>query len=165
MENEELFRLRQQRDYQLNHPKELYDFAARFFDKEFCVPLVIGHDDPAFRDTWTVHSLRPYTVSDRLTVENFLEGINEVTRNFGSFGEEVRKRFRGDLFFEGVDNGSAVCEGTRILELFLGSGFTDCSLGIYWIKGLNYSAHSKIHTSPIRGLMEPYIGPHHEERF
>jgi len=165
MKDQELFELRKKGYLEFNTPKETVKKLEDII-KGSQIPLVAGYKD--FDPDWKVVYLNPQETSDKLTIENFLEGLRKVknyleeSRKF----EDMKKDFYGMMVYKG----EALCdleEGALILNLFIGEKRGDSSrnYALYITQGKNntYNAKAKISVSKFEQIMEDHSGPNKQE--
>ncbi len=165
MKEQKLFELRKKGYLEFNNPKET---IAKLEDimKDSQIPLVAGYKD--FDPTeWEVVYLNSQEPSDKLTIENFLEGLKKVKENIEESKkfEDMKQDFYGMIIYKG----DAMCdleEGDLILNLFIGEKRGDSSrnyaLSINKGKNKTYKAKANISVSKFEQIMENHLGPNKE---
>ncbi len=102
MKKRDLFNLRDN-FLEFENPQDLGNKLLDIFNDKCEFPLVYGYE--AYKDSkdkfteWNLDYLKPYSISDELSVRNFLGGLKELCELKSSFLE----KFNGYLGFSGVD--------------------------------------------------------------
>jgi len=161
MENQELFELRKKGFLEFKAPEPLI-LKLEDIIKGSQVPLVAGYKD--FDPDWKVVYLRPQEISDKLTIDNFLEGLRKVK----NYMEESRKfeDMKQDFYGMIIYKGEALCdleEGNLILNLFIGGKRGDSSrnYALYITQGKDntYNAKANISVPKFEQIIERHLGP------
>ncbi len=163
MKEQELFELRKKGYLEFKAPKPLI-LKLEDIIKGSQIPLVAGYKD--FDPDWKVVYLDPQEPSDKLTIENFLEGLRKVK----NYMEELKQRkfedMKQDFYGMIVYKGEALCdleEGDIILNLFIGEKRGDSSRNyvLYITQGKDntYNAKAKISVSKFEEIIEKHLGP------
>ncbi len=157
MEKKELFRLRDK----LLEFDDLEKFSKKlncFFGEHFEFPMVVGYRD--FNpESWEVRKLSPREVSDRLTVENYLESLNQIM--------EKRKpnKFRGMINLEGVESRHYSNLDTNIFWAMMRlENSAEYYLSIYFSQNsktekIGYAATSRKEETIYDDIMSRFLGP------
>ncbi|MDD5012197.1 MAG: hypothetical protein PHQ66_00925 [Candidatus Nanoarchaeia archaeon] len=100
METKGLFELRDKM-IEFDDLNNFKNKIEEIIDKNFEFPMVVGYKNFDSEKNWEVRKLSPVSKSDRITVENYIEGLNYVI-------EEMKNRtplkFSGTIDFEGIDS-------------------------------------------------------------
>jgi hypothetical protein len=97
MEKKELFSLRDQL-LEFNDLEKFTNKVKDFFGKNLEFPMIVGYKDFPPESNWNIKELSPRGTSDKLTIENYFESLNQII--------DGRKpdKFRGMINFEGIDS-------------------------------------------------------------
>jgi len=79
MNNQELFELRKREVLTFANPIDLTAFLDSLMVEEVRFPLVVGYPRFDPNAEWKVIELTPQTKSDALTLQNYLEGLRNVS--------------------------------------------------------------------------------------
>ena len=166
MKNQELFELRKKGYLKFNTPKET---IAKLEDiiKGSQIPLVAGYKDFDPKE-WKVVYIDPQELSDKLTIENFLEGLRKVKDNIEELKrfEDMKQDFHGIINYEGVERFHYSEKGTCILSLFVNEkkdSSRNYALYVTIGKNQTYKAKTTFSTSKFEKIMEKHLGPNKQE--
>ena len=162
MENQELFKLRKKGYLEFNTPKET---IAKLEDimKDSQIPLVVGYKDFDPEKNWEVVYLNPQELSDKLTIETFLEGLRKVKDSMEELRKfkDMKQDFHGMIIYKG----EVMCdleEGDLILNLFIGKKGDSSrryELNVTLGKNQTYNAKANISVPKFEQIIEKHLGP------
>ena len=110
MKPAELFSLREKKWLQKLPIAELRSKLEDLFGQQYLFPLVAGYKEQG-KENWKVSELPPQTNADKLTVQNYLEGIRSLEQS-----EQVSK-FLAYLIFKGVERPQREEGGSDLLTV------------------------------------------------
>ncbi|MBR9705731.1 hypothetical protein GOV14_01730 [Candidatus Pacearchaeota archaeon] len=157
MNTRKLYELRKDRMTIQNSPDQFYEIATTIFKdcKRVQVPLVFGPKDSG-EDQWKVQYLSPKTVSDRLTIENFLEGVRIIR---DEYSPELFRYFHSKLIFEGVDSEKNIPNNTSLIDISLtNGGKASHNLSIIYSEHA-YTARTTRDIQALERAMKNHMGP------
>jgi len=136
MEEKDLLELRGYRSF--HDLNEFYNESKRIIPTSSKIPVIFPY---------RVRYLDPSTNSDRLTVENYFEGM-----------EEIKKEFDRDPFTFNSFKGGINLDKEKTLIYLSGKDFGTV-LNISWAEERFYTARSHIHKSIFLKIVRNHIGP------
>jgi hypothetical protein len=168
MKEKELYNLRD-KILEFDNFKKFKIKVKSFFGKNLEFPMVVGYKSFNPKENWQIKKLSPITNSDRLTIENYFEGLKQVEEEI-----EERKRFpnpqpikfNGMIYLNGINSlhyshwNSHIFSATMHLKksaLY--------SLDFYYShrndkpERIGYAATSKKEETIFDGIMSKFLGP------
>jgi hypothetical protein len=165
MNQEELYKLRQESERNFKNPGQLRIFLEELLGKKRILPMVTGYPNFDPKENWRVVNLNPLRATDKLTIELYLLGLKELekTKTIDSSGR---------AFYEGVES----THYSNLHSLILQASTRDVKnphqtfdLYLYFNNipnhGIGYSAHSIIPSTELEKNTRRFVGPntHFEE--
>ncbi|MDD5133054.1 MAG: hypothetical protein PHD81_03015 [Candidatus Nanoarchaeia archaeon] len=157
MEKQEIFKLHKKGiiEYSI---VDLHQIMTDMLRKNYSFPMVIKNYSKCEKD-WTLFSLKPNSTSDRLTIENYLDGMSKISK---LLSQEKRpdwvNTLKGDIKLSGIDAPHYSEDGTLITCVRLGNEGYSCTLYIQ-NKSDTYTAYSETHQNHLEQFMNPHLGP------
>jgi hypothetical protein len=168
MDKKHLFKIREKRGIELANIFKYRDILKDVFSDVNAVPFVYGPSDFSPKQ-WELRTLSPIAQSDRLTLSNYLVGVDEVCNKFKDFtNNEMRFRY-ADLSL-GIENRTKDEIARDIITTSFNIEGMTYNLRVAWMvepkNGQDengYTAHSAIYTPKVCETMNRFIGPntHH----
>jgi hypothetical protein len=164
MNKDELFELRFENSQPFDNPIRLEEFVRDVIGNPLEIPVVAGYD--RHQQYWEVWELSPSSISDELTVRNFLGGLEVIKETYGMTPNRF-KNFQGELSYFGLENGDVSEYDSPILSIVLGNNGSELktikpprfSLNIYYGRDKTYTAKSGERVSFFDEAMRKYLGP------
>jgi hypothetical protein len=163
MKDFELLNLRKSRVIKYNSPLGFLNFVEEIIGDSNNIPLIFGSEQI---DEWKIIRAKPQTLSDRHTVENFLEGIREVENKYGKM--PTSKDFRSHILIDSQTPGYPQYD-IPLISIWLGNqGSNNYGLHILGpteitrnriINEGGYTAKTSVDIPTFNKTMDPYIGP------
>ena len=101
MNNKLLLSLRKNGSERYNSPDRLLVAAGSILDNLDRVPWISGHEQ---MNQWDIRYSPPRTIADRLTVENFMEGLKDIDEAY-SKNPAMFKKFGSFISINSVEPG------------------------------------------------------------
>ena len=103
MKQKELYSLRD-KSLPFNDFEEFKEKIRTFFDEKLNFPVVVGYQRFPQKENWEIKNLPPLENSDRLTVLNFLGGLEEISEGNKNRISSVPIEFRGSILYLGLES-------------------------------------------------------------
>jgi len=127
MNDRRLFALRAKGLREFRDVGKLRLFLDDILGPERILPMVIGYPD--FKKDWCVQLLSPLSNTDRLTVENYLEGVRAI--EIGGVAVSPALKFKCVVIYSGIDRNHYSELDTKVLYVAVKSANERFSLSLY----------------------------------
>ncbi|MFA5176123.1 MAG: hypothetical protein WC413_02595 [Candidatus Nanoarchaeia archaeon] len=157
MEKQEIFKLYKKEiiEYSI---VDLHQIMIDLLGKNYSFPNVIKNNSKNEKD-WALFLLKPNSTSDRLTIENYLDGMSKISK---LLSQERRpdwvNTLKGGITLSGIDAPHYSEDGTLITWVSLGNEGYSCTLYIQ-NKSDTYLAYAETHQNALEQFMTPHLGP------
>lgn len=173
MDNEERKAYASEELIKFESPEEIYVLARSFLTKKYLVPM-LQPDESDVLAPMRVKLLKPKSNIDKLTVQNYMEGLRRLAQDQEYQGilrsEWGLEDFLGSIYIFNPSLRPMSQEGNLILSIETGlnkNRFPNANqditfLNIYSIKngkGFVYTSESDLVQSPIKMIMGDHLGP------
>ena len=168
MNKEQLFKIREERGLEFSTLKNYRNYLSDVLRNPEEVPWIIGYRDSPVSQ-WRLAKLNPLDNNSRLTVVNYLAGLEELK----TAKEDLYLKFeRALMALPGTADNTKDYIGSEIMRTSFEADNVDYSLSLSWkvISQANgdrksgYEAKTIIYTPRVQATMDRFCGPNLEKR-